>query len=102
MGNIAAGNLSRMCGLPISRFVGGVNINDIVHRGIAHGKYYRELEMKMCLSEAINIQAPYNFERILYWVLGKTDVRRASTLYTNLLFVFRLRHRQAAGFDDIV
>jgi len=70
MGNIAAGTLSRLCGLPISRFVGGVNINDIVHRGVANGKYYRVFEMKKCLSEAINIQAPYNFERLLYWTVG--------------------------------
>ena len=70
MGNIAAGHLAKICGLPIARFVGSVNINDITHRVFSKGEFHIEEEMFKNLSEAINIQAPYNFERILYWSTG--------------------------------
>ena len=70
MGNIAAGHLARICGLPIARFVGSVNINDITHRVFSKGEFHIEEEMFKNLSEAINIQAPYNFERVLYWSTG--------------------------------
>ena len=67
MGNIAAGYLARLLGLRIEKFVGSVNINDITHRAFDKGQFHIEKEMKKNLSEAINIQAPYNFERLLYW-----------------------------------
>lgn len=70
MGNIAAGHLARICGLQIARFVGSVNINDITHRVFSKGEFHIEEEMFKNLSEAINIQAPYNFERVLYWSTG--------------------------------
>ena len=70
MGNIAAGHLAKICGLPIARFVGSVNINDITHRVFSKGEFHIEEEMFKNLSEAINIQAPYNFERVLYWSSG--------------------------------
>ena len=34
------------------------------------------------LSEAINIQAPYNFERILYWASGE-NAQLVKQLYSN-------------------
>jgi len=67
MGNIAAGMLSRKCGLPIEKFIGSVNVNDITHRVFSTGVFAIEPDMIKNLSEAINIQAPYNFERVLYW-----------------------------------
>ena len=70
MGNIAAGHLAKICGLPIARFVGSVNINDITHRVFSKGEFHIQEEMFKNLSEAINIQAPYNFERVLFWSTG--------------------------------
>lgn len=83
MGNIAAGHLAKICGLPIARFVGSVNINDITHRVFSKGEFHIEEEMFKNLSEAINIQAPYNFERVLYWSSG---------IYWGAFFVINNHH----------
>ena len=49
-------------------------MNDITHRVVATGEFHRTDEMKQTLSEAINIQVPYNFERVLYFLSGCDDV----------------------------
>ena len=95
MGNIAAGHLAKICGLPIARFVGSVNINDITHRVFSKGEFHIEEEMFKNLSEAINIQAPYNFERVLYWSTGMfggdSDFGDDNNFVTNnfLLYIFQ-------------
>jgi len=71
MGNIAAGTLSRLCGLPIRHLVAGVNANDIVDRAFRMGEFHRSDAMEKTLSDAINIQVPYNFERLLYYACGE-------------------------------
>ena len=43
MGNIAAGMLSRKCGLLIEKFIGSVNVNDITHRVFSTGVFAIEL-----------------------------------------------------------
>lgn len=68
MGNIAAAYMIKRCGLPIGKLCAGVNINDITDRVIQSGKFYKSERMEKTLSEAINIQVPYNFERLLYYL----------------------------------
>ena len=68
MGNIAGGYLARQMGVPIGRLVAAVNANDISYRALTQGDFSRAPEMLQTLSEAINIQVPYNFERLLYYV----------------------------------
>lgn len=72
MGNLAAGSLARAMGVPIHSFVAATNDNDITHRVIATGLFHRR-PMKRTLSEAINIQVPYNFERVLYILTRDQD-----------------------------
>lgn len=80
MGNVTAGILSMHMGLPIGRFVCGVNDNDILHRAVTTG-VFRKLPMRRTLSEAINIQVPYNFERVLYLLSnGANQSRTMQTL----------------------
>lgn len=67
MGNIAAGELSRVMGLPVSKYCACVNANDITHRAFSRGEFWKAPIVRT-LSEAINIQVPYNFERLLYFV----------------------------------
>merc|ERR1711990_687135 len=55
-------------GLPLGNLCAGVNINDITHRVISRGEFHKAPEMLKCLSEAINIQVPYNFERVIYYL----------------------------------
>lgn len=44
---------------------------DISHRAISKGEFHRSDKMESTLSEAINIQVPYNFERLLYYVTNE-------------------------------
>lgn len=69
MGNVAAGLFAKMMGLPVDKILCGVNHNDIVHRAVATGRFHKQ-ELVRTLSEAINIQVPYNFERVLYALSG--------------------------------
>lgn len=70
MGNIAAGYIAKNMGLPIRRLVAGVNDNDITHRTFSTGEFHRNPQMHKTLSDAINIQVPYNMERIFYYLTG--------------------------------
>lgn len=74
MGNITAGLFAREMGLPVETLVCGVNENDILDRAVRTGEFHRADSMARTLSEAINIQVPYNFERVLYLVAdGETN-----------------------------
>lgn len=70
MGNLAGGYMAKCMGVPLGMLCAGVNVNDITYRVVKTGKFYKSDKMEMTLSEAINIQLPYNFERILYYVSG--------------------------------
>jgi threonine synthase len=61
LGNATAGLLAKSMGLPVSRFLCAPNINDIFHRAIEKNDFSRHPHMLRTLSEAINIQVPYNF-----------------------------------------
>jgi threonine synthase len=56
MGNIAGGYMAKNMGVPIGKLCAGVNINDISHRVIDSGKFYKSERMEKTLSDAINIQ----------------------------------------------
>mmetsp|Transcript_14140 Transcript_14140/g.17166 ORF Transcript_14140/g.17166 Transcript_14140/m.17166 type:complete len:509 (+) Transcript_14140:181-1707(+) len=73
MGNIAGGYMAKKMGVPIGKLCAGVNSNDITHRVITTGEFHKSSEMLRTLSEAINIQVPYNFERLLYYLTGEDD-----------------------------
>eukprot|EP00929_Paragymnodinium_shiwhaense_P015452 TRINITY_DN123547_c0_g1_i1.p1 TRINITY_DN123547_c0_g1~~TRINITY_DN123547_c0_g1_i1.p1 ORF type:complete len:504 (+),score=132.67 TRINITY_DN123547_c0_g1_i1:149-1660(+) len=78
MGNIAAGFMSKRMGLPLGKLVAGVNTNDITHRTFAAGTFHRSEQMEKTLSDAINIQVPYNMERLFYYMTGE-DSKLVST-----------------------
>ena len=73
MGNIVAGYMSRLMGLPIRNLVAAVNINDIMYQTIHYGTFHKSAHMERTLSEAINIQVPYNFERMIYYITNEND-----------------------------
>eukprot|EP00977_Amphora_coffeiformis_P023384 scaffold13191_cov178-Amphora_coffeaeformis.AAC.5 len=68
MGNLTSGFMCACMGIPIGTFVAGVNINDISHRLFQSGAFHRAEMMHRTLSEAINIQVPYNAERLFYYL----------------------------------
>ena len=56
MGNIAGGVIARQMGLPVRKFCAAVNANDITHRVMQTGQFYKSEAMIKTLSGAINIQ----------------------------------------------
>ncbi|NXC46599.1 THNS2 protein, partial [Penelope pileata] len=77
-GNITAGCIAQKMGLPI-RLVAAVNSNDIIHRTIQHGDFSLSDRVKATLASAMDIQEPYNVERIL-WLLSGSDSHLMKTL----------------------
>jgi threonine synthase len=68
MGNVTAAYMTKLMGLPLGQLYNAVNANDIMDRVIQTGDFGKSSTMVRTLSEAINIQVPYNFERILYYI----------------------------------
>ena len=73
MGNIVGGFMAKKMGVPVGLLNSGVNVNDITYRVIKTGAFHKSPVMLRTLSEAINIQVPYNFERILYYLTNQNS-----------------------------
>ncbi|KAI4871677.1 hypothetical protein NFI96_031107 [Prochilodus magdalenae] len=70
-GNIAAGCIMNRMGIPL-RLVAMVNSNDIMHRTVKNGDFSMAKSVQQTLAPAIDIQDPYNMERI-FWLLSGKD-----------------------------
>lgn len=70
-GNLAAGCIAQKMGLPILLTV-AVNLNDIIHRTVQRGDFSLSETVKPTLASAMDIQVPYNMERI-FWLLSDSD-----------------------------
>ncbi|XP_057353007.1 threonine synthase-like 2 isoform X3 [Manis pentadactyla] len=70
-GNLAAGCIAQRMGLPIHLVV-AVNSNDILHRTIQWGDFSLSKAVKTTWASAMDIQVPYNMERI-FWLLSGSD-----------------------------
>ncbi|KAM9793630.1 LOW QUALITY PROTEIN: threonine synthase-like 2 [Syngnathus typhle] len=68
-GNITAGFIVKKMGLPL-KLVAMVNANDIVHRTVTSGDFTMATNVTQTLAPAIDIQDPYNMERV-FWRLLK-------------------------------
>jgi threonine synthase len=68
MGNIAGGYMAKKMGVPLGKLNAGVNENDITFRVVQTGAFHKSPAMIKTLSDAINIQIPYNFERLLFYL----------------------------------
>eukprot|EP00927_Polykrikos_kofoidii_P061132 TRINITY_DN56004_c0_g1_i1.p1 TRINITY_DN56004_c0_g1~~TRINITY_DN56004_c0_g1_i1.p1 ORF type:complete len:506 (+),score=81.24 TRINITY_DN56004_c0_g1_i1:53-1570(+) len=73
LGNLATGFMAKRMGLPLRRLVAGTNTNDITHRTISKGEFH-SCPMKMTLASAMNIQVPYNMERIFYYLAEEDPI----------------------------
>ncbi|NQZ59062.1 MAG: threonine synthase, partial [Lentisphaeraceae bacterium] len=69
-GDIFAGFIARSMGLPINKLVLASNENDILAKFFNSGVYQRG-EVKFTVSPAMDIQVSSNFERFLYFLVGK-------------------------------
>ncbi|XP_049640882.1 threonine synthase-like 2 [Suncus etruscus] len=77
-GNLAAGFIAQKMGLPV-RLVVAVNCNDIIHRTVQQGDFSLSKDVKPTLASAMDIQVPYNMERI-FWLLSSSDSQLTKTL----------------------
>ncbi|MCB6178789.1 threonine synthase [Rhodobacter sp. Har01] len=68
-GDVFAGYIARLMGLPIDRLVIATNQNDILHRAMTTGEY-RTDGVKPSISPSMDIQVSSNFERALFLALG--------------------------------
>merc|ERR1719468_1405838 len=80
-GNIAAGFVARKMGIPI-QLIAVVNPNDIVHRTFKSGDLSLAPEVKPTWASAMDIQIPYNVERILL-TATELDTEKVKAIMTD-------------------
>ncbi len=62
-GNLTAGLIAQLMGLPIANFVAATNLNDVVPRYLADGNYAPQPSIAT-ISNAMDVGAPSNFARM--------------------------------------
>lgn len=91
-GNICAGHIARMMGLPIRKLVVATNENDVLHEFFQTGIYRvrKSAETLHTSSPSMDISKASNFERFIYDLL-KGDAARVRNLFQKV--------DQQGGFD---
>jgi len=81
-GNICAGHIARMMGLPIDKLVVATNENDVLDEFFRTGIYRvrRSAETYHTTSPSMDISKASNFERFIYDLLGR-DAARVRALF---------------------
>ncbi len=84
-GNICAGHIARMMGLPVSKLVVATNENDVLHEFFQTGVYRvrKSSETLHTSSPSMDISKASNFERFIYDLL-KSDAARVKALFTKV------------------
>ena len=92
-GNVCAGHIARMMGLPIDRLVVATNENDVLDEFFRTGIYRVRTSGQTwhTSSPSMDISKASNFERFIYDLLGKDSVR------VNKLF----KQIESKGFFDL-
>jgi len=78
-GNVLAGWLAQEMGLPCGGFRVATNQNDILHKFFSTG-VYEQGEVYPSHAPSMDIQAASNFERFLYFMLGKDTAKVRETM----------------------
>jgi threonine synthase len=78
-GDAFAGIAGRRMGLPVAGFVAAVNTNDALARAINDGVYARKAAVETA-SVSMDVQAPSNFERLVFEASGR-DADLTRTLF---------------------
>src|SRR5690606_28033754 len=81
-GNICAGHIARMMGLPIDRLVAATNENDVLDEFFRTGRYRvrKSSETYHTSSPSMDISKASNFERFVYELVGR-DAERTHALF---------------------
>ena len=78
-GDIYAGYLARLMGLPINRLIIASNQNDILARCVKTGRY-EMAGVRPTLSPSMDIEISSNFERLLFDLRGRDGVALAAAM----------------------
>ncbi|MEM6319868.1 MAG: threonine synthase, partial [Bacteroidota bacterium] len=73
-GNLCAGSLARLMGLPVGKFIIANNQNACLTRIFTEGLFEKR-PIIGCPSSAIDILIPYNFWRYLYFAVGQDSTK---------------------------
>ncbi len=80
-GNVLAGWMLQKMGVPIRGFKVATNQNDILHRLFTTGEY-RVSQVQPSLAPSMDIQVASNFERFLYFNLGRDAAKVREVMAT--------------------
>ncbi len=69
-GDVFAGYVAAQMGLPIAKLIVATNVNDILHRALAHGDYSAGT-VTATATPSMDIQVSSNFERLLFDLSGR-------------------------------
>lgn len=91
-GNVCAGHIARMMGLPIAKLVVATNENDVLDEFFKTGRYVvrKAAQTYHTSSPSMDISKASNFERFIFDLIGRDSVRLAA------LFA---KVEQTGGFD---
>jgi len=84
-GNVCAGHVARMMGLPIGRLMVATNENDVLDEFFRSGRYRvrKAAEVVATSSPSMDISKASNFERYVYDLVGR-DAARVRALWREL------------------
>jgi threonine synthase len=74
-GNLTAGLMAKLSGLPVPRFIAATNVNDVVPQYLATGKFEPRAS-RQTIANAMDVGNPSNFERMLWLYGGKLEAVR--------------------------
>ena len=93
-GDLVGAIIAREMGLPLT-LIAAVNENDIVARAMQTGKFQTAPEVFASTSPSMDIQVPYNWERVVYYASGG-DVEQVK----RFMETFEADPRKGAKMDD--
>jgi threonine synthase len=78
-GDVFAGYVASRMGLPVERLIVATNVNDILHRALAHGDYSAGA-VTATAAPSMDIQVSSNFERLLFDMGGRDGAAMAAQM----------------------
>ncbi len=97
-GDVFAGYAAKRMGLPVARLIVATNVNDILARTLATGRYEIR-DVHATTSPSMDIQVSSNFERLLFEAYGR-DAAAVRAPHGRSRRGPRLHHRRGAARSD--
>ncbi|MBI5752489.1 MAG: threonine synthase [Hydrogenophilales bacterium] len=82
-GNVCAGHIARMMGLPIRKLIVATNENDVLDEFFKTGRYTPRPQTKHTSSPSMDISKASNFERFVFDVVGR-DAAKVRELWSKV------------------